>query len=71
MAVQAQQQKAAARRALDALEVSQIELADERKKCDRQRLKILELEQQIRTLRKVPPLWQVLQKVKAGEGAVS
>ena len=45
----------------------QVELADKRKEGDSQRVKILALEQQIRTLRKAPPLWQVLQKAKSAD----
>ena len=62
-----QQHKAAVSAAQDALRGCQVELADKRKEGDSQRVKILALEQQIRTLRKAPPLWQVLQKAKSAD----
>eukprot|EP00946_MAST-07B_sp_MAST-7B-sp1_P000586 g586.t1 len=57
-----EQHLSAMRKAQSSLTASKAELADERKKANRQRIEILNLEQQIRTLRAAPPLWQIVQK---------
>ena len=57
-----EQHLSAMREAQSSLTASKAELADERKKANRQRIEILNLEQQIRTLRAAPPLWQIVQK---------